>query len=115
MKTIILPQENQADFETLPAKIKASITVHYAETFQDIYNIAFESESFSECCITVNSGANYDEKKENEKQKEANGSILCQTDRPMEATSILDRHIAVKMSNSDNSDLEFDWGDELTA
>ena len=48
MKKIILPKENQADFETLPAKIKDSITVHYAETFQDIYNIAFESGSFSE-------------------------------------------------------------------
>ena len=48
MKKIILPKENQADFEKLPAKIKNSIAVHYAETFHDIYNIAFESGSFSE-------------------------------------------------------------------
>ena len=53
MKKIILPSKNQADFEKLPAKIKASITVHYAETFHDIYKIAFESKSFSECCITI--------------------------------------------------------------
>ena len=53
MKKIILPTKNRADFEKLPAKIKASITVHYAETFHDIYKIAFESKSFSECCITV--------------------------------------------------------------
>ena len=52
-KKIILPRENQADFEKLPAKIKDNITVHYAETFYDIYTIAFESKSFSECCITV--------------------------------------------------------------
>ena len=53
MKKIILPMENQADFEKLPAKIKASITVHYAETFHDIYKISFESKSFPECCITI--------------------------------------------------------------
>ena len=53
MKTIIIPKENQADFEALSAKIKDSITVHYAETFQDIYNIAFESGSFTESSFTV--------------------------------------------------------------
>ena len=55
MKQIILPKENQADFEILPTKIKASITVHYAETFHDIYKIAFKSNFFSECCITISS------------------------------------------------------------
>ena len=41
--TVILPADNRKDFEDLPAMIKNDISVHYAETYQDVYNIAFES------------------------------------------------------------------------
>ena len=41
--TVILPADNRKDFDDLPAMIKNDISVHYAETYQDVYNIAFES------------------------------------------------------------------------
>ena len=44
LKNVIIPKGNQKDFEALPPKIKDNVTVHYAETFEDIYKIAFESD-----------------------------------------------------------------------
>ena len=41
LKKVIIPLDNKIDFEALPSRIKDSIIVHFAETFQDIYNIAF--------------------------------------------------------------------------
>ena len=43
LKTVIIPKENQANFEALPPEVKNSINVFYAETFQDIYNVAFDN------------------------------------------------------------------------
>ena len=34
--------ENKKDFEALPRKIKDNVKVHYAETYQDIYQTAFD-------------------------------------------------------------------------
>ena len=82
MKKIILPKENQADFETLPAKIKDSITVHYAETFHDIYKIAFESKSFSECCITIS--------RKNEVEEPQLSRIECRRNPMLMTDDILD-------------------------
>ena len=44
LENVIIPKDNQKDFEALPPKIKDNVTVHYAETFEDIYKIAFESD-----------------------------------------------------------------------
>ena len=69
--------------------------------------------------IEANSGANNDEQKENEIQEEANGDVLSRTDivslydnetkskiaikkAKMEATSILARHRALEISDSEN-------------
>ena len=48
LKTVIVPRENQKDYEALPSEIKEKIEVCYAETFDDIYKVAFEhKEVFS--------------------------------------------------------------------
>ena len=44
LENVIIPKHNRKDFEALPPKIKGNVTVHYAETFEDIYKIAFESD-----------------------------------------------------------------------
>ena len=41
---VIIPKSNQIDFEVLSADIRESVTVHFAETFEDVYKIAFESD-----------------------------------------------------------------------
>jgi ATP-dependent Lon protease len=40
---VILPKDNKIDFEALPAEVKSKIKVHYAENYDDVYKIAFES------------------------------------------------------------------------
>ena len=42
LEKVIIPKENQKDFEALPSEIKNNIKVVYAETFQDIYDVAFK-------------------------------------------------------------------------
>ena len=44
LENVIIPKDNQKDFESLPPKVKENVTVHYAETFQDIYENAFEPD-----------------------------------------------------------------------
>ena len=44
LEIVIIPKGNQKDFEALPTKIKDNVTVYYAETYEDIYKIAFESD-----------------------------------------------------------------------
>jgi len=39
--TIILPVDNRKDFEELPDYIQEGITVHYADYYRDVYDIAF--------------------------------------------------------------------------
>ena len=38
---IILPEENRKDFEELPAYIRDGLTIHYADTFDDVAGVAF--------------------------------------------------------------------------
>ena len=42
-KDVILPVENKIDFETLSTEVKSKINVHYAENYDDVYKIVFES------------------------------------------------------------------------
>jgi len=41
VKTIILPKDNRKDYDDLPQLIKDDVTIHFAETYSDVYNIAF--------------------------------------------------------------------------
>ena len=41
--TVILPADNRKDFDDLPSLVKNGVTVHFAETYQDVYDIAFGS------------------------------------------------------------------------
>lgn len=41
--TILMPADNQKDFEELQDYIKENVTVHFVETYQDVYDIAFSS------------------------------------------------------------------------
>ena len=44
LENVIIPKSNENDFEKLPTPIKESVAVHFIETFDDIYKIAFESD-----------------------------------------------------------------------
>ena len=39
--TVILPADNRKDFDDLPQLVKDDVTVHFAETYADVYKIAF--------------------------------------------------------------------------
>jgi Lon-like ATP-dependent protease len=39
--TIILPKDNRKDYEELPQLIKDDVSIHFAEEYIDVYNIAF--------------------------------------------------------------------------
>ncbi len=41
LKQVILPKENQEDFELLPVHIKEGITPHFVATFRDVLKICF--------------------------------------------------------------------------
>ncbi len=41
LKTIILPQENLADYDELPDYLKKGIKIHFVNTYEDVYRIAF--------------------------------------------------------------------------
>jgi ATP-dependent Lon protease len=38
---VILPHENLKDYNDLPQFIKDGLDVHFAKTYQDVYEIAF--------------------------------------------------------------------------
>ena len=44
LENVIIPKENQKDFEALPDEIKDKITFYFVETYEEIYRIAFESD-----------------------------------------------------------------------
>lgn len=44
LKKVIIPKENQEDYEKLPQFIKERVIVHYAETFKDVFEIAFDQD-----------------------------------------------------------------------
>ena len=39
--TVILPSDNRKDFDDLPDLVKRDVIVHFAETYDDVYKIAF--------------------------------------------------------------------------
>ena len=39
--TVILPSENRKDYDDLPQLVKDDVNVHFADTYQDVYKIAF--------------------------------------------------------------------------
>ncbi|XP_072938242.1 lon protease homolog, mitochondrial isoform X1 [Epargyreus clarus] len=44
MKCVILPEENRRDFDDLPSFIKDDIDIHFVNTYDDVFKIAFEEE-----------------------------------------------------------------------
>jgi ATP-dependent Lon protease len=47
VKTLILPEENRADYEDLDEHIKRGITMHFVRTFEDVRRICFPEGSKS--------------------------------------------------------------------
>ena len=41
IKTLILPDDNRRDFDELPDYIREGLTVHFAQKYDDVYNVAF--------------------------------------------------------------------------
>ena len=41
--TVILPADNRKDFVDLPDLVKQDVAVHFVETYDDVYKIAFSS------------------------------------------------------------------------
>ena len=39
--TVVLPGDNRKDYDDLPQVIKDDVTVHFAETYDDVFRIAF--------------------------------------------------------------------------
>jgi ATP-dependent Lon protease len=39
--TVLLPGDNRKDFDDLPQVVKNDITVHFADTYDDVFRIAF--------------------------------------------------------------------------
>ena len=39
--TVILPADNKKDYDDLPELVKDDVHVHFAETYEDVYKIAF--------------------------------------------------------------------------
>ena len=39
--TVVLPGDNRKDYDDLPQVIKDDVTVHFAETYHDVFRIAF--------------------------------------------------------------------------
>ncbi len=40
---VILPRDNQSDFEALPAHLRQGLTIHYADHYRNVFRIVFES------------------------------------------------------------------------
>lgn len=41
LKTLIFPADNKKDYEELPEYLKLGLEIHFVETFEDVYRIAF--------------------------------------------------------------------------
>ena len=39
--TVVLPSDNRKDYDDLPQVIKDDVNVHFAETYEDVFRIAF--------------------------------------------------------------------------
>jgi len=45
IKTLVLPQECQRDFDELPEYLKEGLDVHYASEYSDVFTVALEHAS----------------------------------------------------------------------
>ncbi len=72
---VILPVDNQRDFEELPEFIKQGVMVHYASTYSDVFKVAFADDLpvIPEPTLTVESAAQQ-EKKEHNSQNDTSSS-----------------------------------------
>ncbi len=43
LKKLVLPKDNQKDYEKLPPYLKDKLEVHYAEEYKDVFNLMFPS------------------------------------------------------------------------
>jgi Lon-like ATP-dependent protease len=43
IKCVILPAANERDFEEIPEYLKTGLEVHYAENYDKVYDVAFNS------------------------------------------------------------------------
>ena len=44
---LILPELNKDDFEQLPASVRKGITAHFADTYQDVFKVAFQDKVYT--------------------------------------------------------------------
>ena len=42
--TLIFPRQNQKDFEQLPDYLRKGLTAHFAQTYDDVFKIAFKAD-----------------------------------------------------------------------
>lgn len=47
VKTIIFPSANRRDFDELASNVKEGLEVHFVDTYNEIYDIAFTSDAES--------------------------------------------------------------------
>ena len=44
IKELVFPKGNQKDYEELAEEIKEGLTVHFVESYEEIYDVAFEKK-----------------------------------------------------------------------
>ena len=48
---LILPELNKDDFELLPGSVRKGITAHFADTYQDVFKVAFGENKVKQLTI----------------------------------------------------------------
>lgn len=43
--TVILPNDNRKDFDDLPDVVKCDVNIHFADTYEDVFKVAFPDQS----------------------------------------------------------------------
>ena len=56
IRTIVIPSDNVADLEDLPAEVGKALTIHPVETIDEALAITLEGASFSEGALRFQSG-----------------------------------------------------------
>lgn len=46
VKCLVFPVGNKRDFDELPQYLKEGLEVHFATTYDDVFNVAFSDESW---------------------------------------------------------------------
>ena len=42
VRAVVLPSANRKDWEELPEHVRSGIEIHFADTYEDVYKVAFE-------------------------------------------------------------------------